>query len=315
MMNKRTARIATLGLIFMAMSLANCARAQQESWSSFEWAAYQTTDTTFEKGALLVPIHLVHLAGALKILWMQLDTGSDASLIYGVPFSQLNCTAAPPPDLPAAILLDGALGTHPFRHFPFLLREGYGDSLREGELRPLIGSLRIDFLRGKLLVLDFPRKRFCLTDTVNAAIAGMVNRASFTSINSRNNKLFIRLCVGDYESEDFFFDTGSSIFPLSTTKALWQRLTKRHGNEADNSQFKLLSWGKEAILIGAPAEGALRFAQLEIKEPMVYFDSSGLIDFTTWPFKADGLIGNALFYNEYIVILDLVKNRFALLNE
>lgn len=64
------------------------------------------------------------------------------------------------------------------------------------------------------------------------------------------------------------------------------------------------SWGDEVGLVGAPAKGALTIGTLRIANPVAYFTSTGLVE-------TDGILGNALFYDRYAIVIDLQRNRFG----
>ncbi|MCX5801191.1 MAG: hypothetical protein NTX17_07390 [Candidatus Eisenbacteria bacterium] len=279
-------------------------------WSDFEWRDATIGGRTFERGAVLVP---VRLKGNPKTFWMQLDTGSDVSVAYGIPLMQLECPVRPVEGQEGFVGLSGTLGSCPFDSLRFFMREDFGDSLSEKETRPVIGTIGQDFLVEKVLLLDFVKARFYLADSTDGALRRLLSRASFVDLERRNNKLFVPVQIGEVASKDFFFDTGASLFPITTSKQMWQKLTGRKGTESSNVRVRVSSWGQEVVLIGAPAKGMLRFGELQVEHPMAYFDSTGSIDFSNWPFKTDGLLGNALFYHDFTVVLDLQQNRFGIL--
>ncbi|MCX5752305.1 MAG: retropepsin-like aspartic protease, partial [Candidatus Krumholzibacteria bacterium] len=159
---------------------------------------------------------------------------------------------------------------------------------------------------GKVLVVDYPNKRFCLVDSLDGALEDLVSRASFVDLQRRNDKLFVPVRIGGMYSENFFLDTGASMLPITTTKALWQRLTGLRGNEKSTIRITVPSWGKEVSLVGAPVKGTLTIGTLQVSNPVAYFASTGLVE-------TDGLLGNALFYDEYTIIIDLRENRFGIL--
>jgi hypothetical protein len=66
------------------------------------------------------------------------------------------------------------------------------------------------------------------------------------------------------------------------------------------------SWGKEVALVGAPVKGTLTIGTLQVPNAIAYFESTGIVE-------TDGFLGNALFYDEYTIIIDLRENRFGLL--
>jgi hypothetical protein len=237
---------------------------------------------------------------------MQLDTGSNTSVVYGIPFNQLNYLAYQDEGDENFVRLSGTLGNCVFDSLRFFMNKDFGDSLDEKEEHPLIGTIGPEFLVGKILLLDFPKMRFYLADSLNDALRDLLSRASFVDLERRNERLFVTLQIAGVSYREFFFDTGASLFPIMTSKKLWQKLTGLKGTEKSNIRVTAPSWGEEVALIGAPVKGVLKFGKLQVRNPVAYFAPAGLID-------TDGLIGNALFYDEYMVVLDLKQNRFGIL--
>ncbi len=299
-----------LFIIIMLLTFETCSAAIE--WSQFEWISSSIGDKTFDRVGILVPVKLKNNP---KTFWMQLDTGSDFTVLYQIPFNQLNYPAQPIKGQEDFVALSGSIGNCPFDSFPVFMYKDFGDSLNDKKVHPVIGSVGQDILVGRILILDFPKKRFCLTDSLDPAVKSLLSRASFVNLNRRDNKLFVHVQIADTSSDDFFYDTGASLFPITTSKAMWQKLTGLKGDEKNNIRMKVPSWGQEAVLIGAPAKGELKFGTLRVAGPMVYFDTTGMIAFSQGPFKADGLLGNALFYDEYTVVIDLVHNRFGILKD
>jgi hypothetical protein len=296
-------------IIIVSAALFTAAQAQLLDWSPFRWASHTAGGVTYERSAMLVPVTFPDASGTY---WMQLDTGSDATMLYGIPLLQLYPNAPHESGHSPSVMLTGTIGSTPFTHFRFWIKGDFGDPLGAENPVPVIGTVGLDMLAGKVFLIDFPKKRFSLLESAGELPEEYRMHATFVAMRVENGKLFLHLDIGDTSSDNFFYDTGSSMFPLSTTKSFWQKLTGLSGSGPGSTVIKVQSWGKEAILLGAPARGDLRFGGLEVKGPTVYYDTTGIIDFAAWPFKTDGFLGNALFYDEYTVILDLVRHKFGI---
>jgi len=294
--------------IFLLFAVTGCS--PDIEWSQFEWRGSSIGGKTFDRAVILVP---VKLKDNPKIFWMQLDTGIDVTVVYQIPFNQLNYPAQPIKGQEDFVALSGSIGNCPFDSFPVFIYKDFGDSLDNKQEYPVIGSVGQDILAGKILLLDFPKKRFYLADSLDHTLKGLLSRASFVDLKRRDNKLFVHVQIADTSSDNFFYDTGASLFPITTSKTMWQKLTGLQGDEKSNIRMSVPSWGQEAVLVGAPAKGELKLGTLRATSPMVYFDTTGMIDYSQGPLKADGLLGNALFYDEYTVVLDLIRNRFGIL--
>jgi hypothetical protein len=297
--------------VFLLLFIVESCSAGME-WSQFEWTSSSIGGKKFDRVAILVPMKLKNNP---RTFWMQLDTGSDFTVLYQIPFSQLNYPIQPIKGQEAFVPLSGTLGNCPFDSFPVFMYEDFGDSLNDKKEYPVIGSVGQDMLVGKIFVIDFPKGKFCLTDSLDPEVKSLLSQASWVNLNRRDNKLFVHLQIADTSSDDFFYDTGASLFPLTTSKAMWQKLTGKKGDEKSNVRMSVSSWGNKVVLIGAPVKGNLTLGTLKVANPMVYFDKTGTIAFSSEPFKTDGLIGNALFYDEYTVVIDLVHNRFGIIKD
>jgi len=168
-----------------------------------------------------------------------------------------------------------------------------------------------------VLLLDFPRQRFAILDSAQRLPQEIVDHASFVPIDYRNGHAFVPLRLGNRVVEDFFFDTGASLFPLTTTPDLWRTLTGRTGNESANTRWRVNSWGKSLEMIGAPLVGDMRIGGLRVSDPLVFHerpDGTGQDFFSTVPYRVGGHFGNALFYDRHVIILDLPRRRFGILS-
>jgi len=98
----------------------------------------------------------------------------------------------------------------------------------------------------------------------------------------------------------------ASMLPITTTKEIWRRLTGLQGTEESTIRIKVPSWGEEVSLVGASVKGILTIGTLQVWNPIASFESTGIVE-------TDGLLGNALFCDEYTIIIDLRENRFGIL--
>jgi hypothetical protein len=101
-----------------------------------------------------------------------------------------------------------------------------------------------------------------------------------------------------------FFDTGTSLFDLSVDIDRWKLLTGRSGETEATKRINLNSWGKPVTFYGAPALGPLEVGPLRLNVPTVYYNGLQPDSFKKWQFRVQGLMGNAPFWKE-IVVLDL----------
>lgn len=90
-------------------------------------------------------------------------------------------------------------------------------------------------------------------------------------------------------------------------------LTGRTGTEPDNVRSEGTSWGQMFTGIGAPALGALEVGDVRLENPTVWYRPEQPNFVGAWPIYAQGLMGNAPFWDE-VVVLDLgIWNSFGVL--
>lgn len=240
------------GLAAVALSLA-CAKAPMRSadniaWSGFVWAPVQAGGAVLARGAVLLPVVLDGAPG--RTYFLQLDTGAGWPQWYEVPLRRVLPNALRDGPAQDELVLRGSVGGYSLRADTFAIRKSFGDV--PGRVRPIIGTLGLRFFRGRVLLLDFPRQRFAILDSAQRLPQHITDNASFVPITYRNGHAFIPLRLGSQFVNDFFYDSGASLFPFTTPPELWRTLTGRTGNEGNNTRWRVSSWGKSLEMIGAP---------------------------------------------------------------
>jgi hypothetical protein len=281
-------------------------------WINFEWSSEK------EKEALYVPVKLEFDASTY---WLQLDTGCNKSFIFDVPLRQITGKAKLNDKY---FVLNGNVGNYEFRNERFRVYRNFGEEISRSERRNEIGVLGLGFLTQRILTIDYPNERFCLCNSIGELPEELVKKTRFAGVRIRHGKLFLEeLRFRDKPLTGIILDTGSSKFTLILLRErLWRKLTGKKGNEKDNYYLEVPAWGeKKVTLVGARAKGVLKLADLEIEDPMIYYDShipaSGVMSLLVRVgiriFGVNGILGNAPFYDEYTVIFDLQQNRFGFL--
>ena len=285
--------------------------ADEVRWSAFRWEGATLGGREYEHVAILVPIESPQLGGRY---WLQLDTGAESDLwIYRAPLAQLLARGGAAYDSARGVRIDGAIGEYPLRQAPVQVLRYAGDTIDAGDAIPKIGTLGLQFLESRVLLLDLPGARFALLDSAQALPAWAAG-ASWVPIEHRDGKMFIPLRVGGQEYRGFFYDSGASLFALSTTPELWRELTGRNGTEPGNTVLRVPSFGQQIVMRGAPVPGPVSVGDAALQGPLAFYVAEGppRLDFHTWGFPVDGLVGNALFADRYVVIVDLPRRRFGL---
>jgi hypothetical protein len=241
---------------------------------------------------------------------MQLDTGADADIVYGVPYVQLKPDAAAAKDY---VLVSGTIAGVRFGREWFNLAAKHGGPIQPGT--PVrLGTIGAAFFEKRILLLDFVAQRLAILGKGEEVPPEIAQRADFVPIDYRNHKMFVSLTLNGVEESGLFFDTGSSSMAVTTTRARWLEWTGRQADDPGNTVFLGQSWGKDARWVGAPVN-SICIGKACVTGALAFFEATGLenLDFDRYPFKAAGLFGNLPFDGRFTVIVDLPNKRFGLI--
>jgi hypothetical protein len=306
--------------LILALAFALCAQAQIP-WAPITWQSATLGGKTVH-AVLLVELHL---DGVKPPVLMQLDTGCDTDLIYGISYDQFS--SLPPRDGRNQIPLSGNLAGTRFHREPFYVRGDAGISWIMRTLQSLsqrldlykgkpilFGTIGAAFLEHRILLLDFVRQRIAILPKGDELPATAIAHIAFTPLEYRDRKMFLRLTLAGEERRDLAFDTGSSALPIATTQTRWLAWTGRRPDDPRNLVMFAKSWDNQVRLVGAPLKGDLCVGAACLPAPLAFFETTGLAtsDFDRYPFKIAGLIGNRLFEGRYTVMIDLAHRRLGL---
>jgi hypothetical protein len=192
-----------------------------------------------------------------------------------------------------ALTLGGVpFGLHDVGYF-----KNYGDSLtsaalaRQDEVH--IGTIAPDFFQNKVLIIDYHRQRLCVSDNVPAEFA----RATFQPFKLTDGRIKIPLRISGV-SQDLLFDTGASLFALSTTQP--RALAVTTGPVQDS--LKISSWGEYYYVYGRRTKGPVAFGNKCLPVTLTFYDKKSRY---TKFFEQEhiwGMTGNAYFLNNTIII-------------
>ncbi len=259
----------------------------------FEWAKAEGVS---DRAAMRIPVDLDGTRG-----WFQFDTGLDVTLIYGdTPFIRKWETQ------------DGMYHVRDFRIGGMRLGPTWirsdADADAKGEV---IGSLGLDLLAGRLVLIDYPGRRLALMNLGDAP-AWLLQRTTWTPGELRDGKFFLTVILDGKTVPAVFFDTGASAFHLTVDSAKWVELTGCNGPAQASTRWEVNSWGSKVTALGAPAKGALVIGSARVPEPQVYYLAEQPRLFEQWPFPATGLIGNAPFWDGAVMIDLGIRPRFGM---
>jgi hypothetical protein len=164
---------------------------------------------------------------------------------------------------------------------------------------------------GRVLVIDFPRRRVCLVDQADIP-ANLVHAAQWSNAEVRHGKFFVRAEINGKRSNRLAYDTGASGDALVMDLEPWKAATGKSDPKEATGRFASQTWDSTVEYVTAPATGDMILANHVYEHPLVATAAVRDRDYTDI-FQADGVLGNALFHDS-IVILDLTAHaRFGLI--
>lgn len=283
---------ATASTVGVTLQDASSSLQDKGQCVSFSWVS---EDKSTPRAAIGVPIGING-----SVVQLQLDTGSGATILYGQIADRSGWNSDGRESFRATSLLIGSTSVD--------RPEIYVDRDME-EDAGLVGTLGLPELMGRIAVIDYPHQRFCLFS--EADLPSALKRATYVRADLRNSKFFVPVAVDAFQSEAVVFDTGSSLMPLSVDVATWRKVTGLTDVAQAPTAIRGTAWGKPVTMSGAPTTDTLRVGKLSLAKPTVFTDGDRPTQYADWPFRADGVLGNAALWDG-IVIVDLTaKVRFG----
>ena len=275
-------------------------------FNKFEWTSTEFNKVFYPKAAILVP---VKLAGSDKKLFAQLDTGCNGTFFYGkilekhgvkfdstnrdyIEFMWLGEVETP------GLKKDSAFVSWSMDYPVDLSSEKPEDNI--------VGTIGLDEILGKILVLNFPLREYALFSDSSELPADLKDKLKYVPAIINNARFYVNIVIGNDTLKNVFYDSGASISTLTLPLADWKRATGLQGDEPEIIRDSVLSWGKNVEVLKASSKGDLQFGDIRIKAPIV--------EHVEWPdtsFANYRLMGNAPFYDEYIVAVDCRYSRMG----
>jgi len=275
-------------------------------WSNMVWESLRVNGRTVEHAELMVE---VELEASETPLLMQLDLGTYSTVMYRSAYSEL---CRQDRTTQNSVFMSGAIANRRFENERFGFREDVPKPATAS--KPLLlGSIGSSFFEHRILLLDFVKQRLAILGKRAALPPAPERGIEYLPIKYRYGLALVTATVDGREQPNVAFDTGASMIPLFTSHRRWTELTHRQAGDSANSIIRVDSWGKEAVLIGAPI-GTLCVGSACLAHPTIYCEGSRLpnLDIDRYPFVASGLFGNVPFDGRFTVIVDIPGRRFGL---
>ena len=296
---------AVTALVVIQVLWHRSSEGNQIRWANIVWKSLEANGDTFPHAFLMVDTQLQNLKSPA---FMQLDLGNEPTVLY--QFSDLNF------GIKAQVLhlISGTIANRSFRNESFRIL-GTGDQAAPTAGPILIGSLGSSFFKERILLLDFVKQRIAILGKGSAMPRELEQGVEYLPItHNKYGNLLVSTTINGRPVTNVMFDTGSSMATMITGRANWIEWTKRQEHDSLNSVIRGNSWGRTAVLIGAPLLGTLCVGHACAYRPTVFFESSGLGNFSFGQGSQVGsaLIGNVLFDGQFTVVVDIAQRRMGL---
>jgi|GEM_PF-2121437 len=297
----------------------------QTEWSSFKWGHDSITVNTQKafvpRSALFLP---VSFDGDPRRYYMQLDLTSDVPLLlYATPISIDNKEVAQKAYDTNALnkcfrintQLKGRVGSDTFSLSTanYCLMRRKTDTTTNYNMpstaSPIIGTIGLSYFLKKILILDFTHEQFILIGDTGKLPFRFSKAKFYVPSHINNSRYVVPIEYGDTTFNDFFYETGSSIFDMMVSKKLWCKMTGKTGSEPENFKVTVNAWGHQLTAIGAHPKIAIRINNTYLPTALVFYLPNDE-DFKD-TYGSNGMLGNSPFYSK-VIVLDFLRNRFGL---
>lgn len=189
--------------------------------------------------ALLIP---VTIPGCSHIFYMQFDTGSPYTLFYG---NQLKAIYREYPATTSLRNIGDSLSNFHFKAGPLTITarqvpvrtfDSTAIDWKNNRTPIIIGTLGTDLIDNKVAVIDYPRERLHISDSLPAAF----QKGNATGFHFSMRRILLPAEVAGKKTI-LYFDSGSSAFELLTDKATCNKLA---ADSSPTVRYPVQSWGK-----------------------------------------------------------------------
>ena len=294
------------------------ANAQDLKWIPFKWTGDSASGRYFDKYSINIPVKIDNIPGNFT---MQFDLGAVTTVIYGnsiKPYLDHYPDLKKKIDTSKKFQIQGKenpmftdmglkMGSATYKNIDIGYFENYGSQIDQDSIftntEKHIGTIGPDLFQNKILIIDYPQNRIGVCQD----LPEQYKKANFQPFKSDNGRIKIPLIING-QIQYLLFDTGSSIFTLTTSKV---DALKTADAKIEDS-LTVWSWGKQITFYGVKTSKEIKFGNKALNGSLIYYDEQE----TFKPFyKAEniwGLTGN-VFFLKNTVIIDYKNKLFGVL--
>lgn len=305
-------QILLLAFLFFSVTVFG----QKLEWIPFNWEGDSISGKYFDKLAINIPVTLDNLPHKFN---MQFDLGATTTVVYGnsiKPYLEKYNELKNKIDTTLTFRIQSQknfkfksvnlkLGAVIFKNINIGHFKGFGENIPLDSMNTKsekhIGTIAPDIFQDKILIIDYPNKRICITKE----LPRQFSKVNFQTCLIEDGRIKIPLNINNKE-ENLMFDTGSSLFDLMTTEARADKIS----NNVIVDSLKISSWGEFNMVYGRTVNSTIKYGQQQLKPATVFYDRINKFDRFYDEEKIWGITGNAYFLNN-IVIIDYKNKRFG----
>jgi hypothetical protein len=287
-------------------SITTKSYATEITWIPFRWSSDENTD----RAALYIPLRIDSIS---QTVYAQFDLGIQRTLITSVtkayPYLKKYTSEDKYKDLPIYL---GNNERHLFTQNKMI---DYGMEKPEDFIPKdsndivKVGDIGFDYIKGRIFICDFVKNRYALVDELPKKFEQQIKWMPPSLVKTNAWPIHLPIVI-DGEERSFFYDNGSSMFTILTTKRYWRAMT--NDGETYRDSLKLTSWGEYFNYVRAqPKQKITNVLGDDLSNKRIFYtDRMNDFTMTLWNhFEGiTGLMGNEYFRND-VLIIDTKTNR------
>jgi hypothetical protein len=276
---------------------------------SFLWQGDSVNTMWEPNAAMLIPIKLQHCS---RTFYMQFDLGAPYSLLYK---NKIDAIRKRYPKAFPLKINEGKVKDFVFKSgkasitAPEIAVKQFDSSNIDWMMKngiEIIGTIGADFIDGKISIIDYPRQKLTISDSIPEKL---LPHLSLTDFIYTGRRVLLPATIQNKKTL-LYFDTGSSMFELLTNKETCHQLA---APDAKRTQNKVHSWGRLLTANTLASNDRITLANISIPiHSSTYIE--GVNDTQVAQMSGmgiGGMTGNKLFLC-YILVLDTKNKKFGL---
>lgn len=261
--------------------------------------------------AMLIPVTLQNCS---RTFYMQFDTGSPYSLLYNNKIASIRSKY--PKSIPLGAV-NGRIQDFTFKVGKTLITGkemvvNQFDSTHvdwEGIDRiEIIGTIGSDLIDNKTLIIDYPNNKIIISEKIPEKI---LKNMELEHLVYSNGNIVLPATIQEAKTL-LYFDTGSSMFELLTSKKTCEELAMP---DAKRIKYDVKSWDRVLVAHSLASNAHITIANTVIPIKFsAYIDgvSNSQVEYMS-KMGMGGMTGNKLFLN-HILVLDTKNQKFGLIS-